>query len=770
MVFYIDPPDGGKRKPAPRDAELERLQKLENATFVTTGLGGFSRSLGDEFANRVSAGETRGGAFSEDMKHFGLGLIDDMLAGIETLPNGRPRIDEVGRGRFRERARAMLTLKLDEGKKLQARQAERDALGALSAVGRELNEVAERRPNDFAAIRDNLSRAVDEFTGVFGAEREASIRRELDDDLFFSRLKGMAASDLDAALAELDDPANLPGQDEDEREELRARLRMMAAASHETPELAALERGADERREDAAATAQLDATLSAAEHVGTPAALKEARAALDAAVTHGGLAQTRFDAVLTRLEDREAALLARDGRIERIEALLAEGKRPDSENPDDRQAVDEHFAAYREDIADLPEAERFLAQAAYAGRAGMMPAPLVREIEGGLLAKDPEGLVNAAKRFAFMEKQLPKPCPEGVMYMVPCERARCLAKWAKFELPAAEIVERADAECPILPGYGPGEEGGFRALPFKPGEDDARVVLLAARAPAGRRAQDGAGDNEGGAPETIVGAGGNDSSSEAQEDGRLDEPVAGRGRPKERPGEQARSDAGHSLGDLTRDELFDVIRERLRPREGGVVNDSQGGKTNQGISQEFYSLVRDQAKYRDFPRQTTDLTDEQITQIYRNEYFDQPKLDRLMEVEGLLEESPQLFEQTFDAAVLHGADTSAQLLQAALDDVVGTDLVDTAGDSDADPSPTSGLKPTGARLEHYDGNIGPETRGAMEQAVERGLAAAVSDRMVELRIDYMKEQGNFTGNPGWIPRAKSFRTESYQIPATNGAD
>lgn len=277
MVFYIDPPDGGKRKPAPRDAELERLQKLENATFVTTGLGGFSRSLGDEFAKRVSAGETRGGAFSEDMKHFGLGLIDDMLAGIETLPNGRPRIDEVGRGRFRERARAMLTLKLDEGKKLQARQAERDALGALSAVGRELNEVAERRPNDFAAIRDNLSRAVDEFTGVFGAEREASIRRELDDDLFVSRLKGMAASDLDAALAELDDPANLPGQDEDEREELRARLRMMAAASHETPELAALERGADERRENAAATAQLDATLSAAEHVGTPAALKEAR-------------------------------------------------------------------------------------------------------------------------------------------------------------------------------------------------------------------------------------------------------------------------------------------------------------------------------------------------------------------------------------------------------------------------------------------------------------------------------------------------------------
>ena len=539
MVFYIDPPDGGKRKPAPRDPEVERLQKLENATFVTGELGRFSRTLNDEFRKQVNAGGARGAAFSEDMKHLGLGLIDDALAGIETLPQGRPRIDEVGRGRFRERARAMLTLKLDEGKKLQARQSERDALGALSAVGKELSEVAGRRPNDFAAIRENLGRAVDEFTGVFGAEREASIRRELDDDLFVSKLKGIAASDLDRALAELDDPANLPGQDEEEREELRARLRMMAAASRENTELAEMARHGGERREDAAATAQLDATLIAAEHVGTPAALKEARAALNTAVTRGGLAPARFDEVLARLKAREATLIARDGRIARIEALLAANGAPDPNDADDRLAVDEHFAFYRESLAGLSEDERILAPAAYAGRVGMIPAPLAHEIEGGLLAKDPAAQVNAAKRFSIVEKQLPKPCSDEPFVFVPCARPRCLSKWAAFELPAAEIVERADAECPILPGYGPGEEGGFRALPYrpgedqgelrtrpfkpgegagevrtllyKPGEDDARVVLLAARASAGRGDAGSTGESEEGVSETLAGEGGNEN-------------------------------------------------------------------------------------------------------------------------------------------------------------------------------------------------------------------------------------------------------------------
>ena len=85
--------------------------------------------------------------------------------------------------------------------------------------------MAGHRPADFTVIRESLGRAVDEFTGVFGPAREASTRRKLDDDLFVRKFRGLAASDLDGALAEPNDPANLPEHGEEEREKLRGQLR-----------------------------------------------------------------------------------------------------------------------------------------------------------------------------------------------------------------------------------------------------------------------------------------------------------------------------------------------------------------------------------------------------------------------------------------------------------------------------------------------------------------------------------------------------------------
>ncbi len=484
MTFYIDPDGsgGGRRKPKLRDAEGERLQKLENATFVARELGRFSKTLDDDFAQRAKAGGARGAAFSEDIKHRGLGLIDDTLAGIDSLPDGRLRIDEAARKSFRERAREVLDLKLTEGRVLQVRQAERDALGALSSVGRELSDVAGRRPDDFAALREHLGRAVDEFSGVFGPEREAAIRRELDDDLLLAKLTGMAASDLDAALAELNEPANLPGQDEEAREKLRARLRMTAAAAREDPGLAELARQGEERRVQMTETARLDAALSTAESVGTRDAIRQARDVLRATIAGGRLTQPRIDAALARLAEREAVLIAREGRIARIEALLAEGGRPDPGSPDDRRAVDEHYAAYRESIAGLPEPGRILAQAAYGGRVGMIPAPLADEIEGGgLLAREPEVQAEAARRFALVEDRLPAPCPEGVFTFVPCERARELARFERMGVAPERAVELTD----LL--FRPGDEAEVRALPFRPGNGNAREFLRPVA--AGRRTE-----------------------------------------------------------------------------------------------------------------------------------------------------------------------------------------------------------------------------------------------------------------------------------------
>jgi len=119
-----------------------------------------------------------------------------------------------------------------------------------------------------------------------------------------------------------------------------------------------------------------------------------------------------------------AALLALNGRITRIEALLAKDERPEPEDAGDRRAMSENFTAYRERIAGLPE--RGFAEVGYAGRVGMIPAPLADEIEGGLPAKEPAMQVAAAKRFTLVGDQLPAPCPEEVFTFVPCARATAL--------------------------------------------------------------------------------------------------------------------------------------------------------------------------------------------------------------------------------------------------------------------------------------------------------------------------------------------------------
>ena len=63
MVFYVEPEPGSGKRIA-RNPEADRLQKLENATFVTTELGRFSKTLDNEFANRVNAGGARHNARS----------------------------------------------------------------------------------------------------------------------------------------------------------------------------------------------------------------------------------------------------------------------------------------------------------------------------------------------------------------------------------------------------------------------------------------------------------------------------------------------------------------------------------------------------------------------------------------------------------------------------------------------------------------------------------------------------------------------------------
>lgn len=58
----------------------------------------------------------------------------------------------------------------------------------------------------------------------------------------------------------------------------------------------------------------------------------------------------------------------------------------------------------------------------------------------------------------------------------------------------------------------------------------------------------------------------------------------------------------------------------------------------------------------------------------------------------------------------------------------------------------------------YDGTIGPQTRTALAEAIKRGKLKDINNTIAQTREVYMRGLPNFSSNPGWIGRAKSFST------------
>jgi len=191
-------------------------------------------------------------------------------------------------------------------------------------------------------------------------------------------------------------------------------------------------------------------------------------------------------------------------------------------------------------------------------------------------------------------------------------------------------------------------------------------------------------------------------------------------------------------------ELFELFLQNLGPREGGIANRprhaDKGGVTNRGLSATFLKELRRLKKYAHLPDDPRKLTGAEIDSIYRAEKFDRPQIWNLAQVPGLWAAAPQLVEQIFDAGVLHGILDAGKWFQQALDEVMGTDLrTQIDGKSD------------------YDGIIGSQTRRVAEQAVLAGKMVEVNNLMVDKRRAYMQAHSDFPSNPGWLPRAESFR-------------
>ncbi len=194
-----------------------------------------------------------------------------------------------------------------------------------------------------------------------------------------------------------------------------------------------------------------------------------------------------------------------------------------------------------------------------------------------------------------------------------------------------------------------------------------------------------------------------------------------------------------------RNPIFKRFRKNLAHFEKGFVNrkTDPGGPTNKGISQKFLDRLNRRHPEWKLPKNTGNLKKDHIDGIFRSEFFDRPKIQDVVDIPGLMQQAPQLPEQLFDAGVLHGTQTAGTLLQKSLDEHLGTDLRVTKN---------------GKKV--YDGNVGPLTRAAIARAIKEGMIKAVNDTMVKKRIQFMRNLPTFKHNPGWVPRAKSFRIGS----------
>ena len=186
---------------------------------------------------------------------------------------------------------------------------------------------------------------------------------------------------------------------------------------------------------------------------------------------------------------------------------------------------------------------------------------------------------------------------------------------------------------------------------------------------------------------------------------------------------------------------FNDLLAHTKQLEGGYVNRSAtvdpGGPTMKGVSQKTLDGIRARHPHWKLPKDTKHLTDEQIDGIYRHDYFDLPKLDKMAAIPGM---DPRLLRHVYDAGVLHSPARAGRWLQQALDKYLGTDL--------RSKDQNGALR--------YDGNIGPQTRSALAVAIKRSKLKDVNNEIARTREAFMRGLPAFPANPGWITRAKSF--------------
>ncbi len=172
------------------------------------------------------------------------------------------------------------------------------------------------------------------------------------------------------------------------------------------------------------------------------------------------------------------------------------------------------------------------------------------------------------------------------------------------------------------------------------------------------------------------------------------------------------------------EDKFEPIFQRTLDLDGGFVVD-EGGPTNLGITQ---TLLDSFNKQRDLPKEDVrELTEGKTRQVFREEFYERPKIDRLPDATASL---------TFDFGVQSSPKRAVQFLQREI----------------------------GAT---QDGKIGPNTLRKTNEFIEQNGERALLQRLIDGREGFLRGLESFkTKGRGFLNRINKLKSE-FDLSALN---
>ncbi|MCH8197041.1 MAG: hypothetical protein IH904_03060 [Proteobacteria bacterium] len=428
---------------------LARQQKLDDANFITERTLAFKNEMAAEFERSKRDGDAADPMFEPNIMKFGFEMRSSLLSDIPRGPRGRLISQEAIEKTRSNMEGAMERFSTAALHRLNLERHSR-AFANIEAAGEEFAKAAGRDARGLQGLLSTVDNLMDRYEGVFADEEIADQRARLRTGTVIAAINGLIEQGKTGFARELIQKGAFGADLGDQP----ARLLLGRIAKSERDNARNAAKQADKAK--TVAVADLDF------RVATGQAFAEE---LDFEFEEGTISVAEYAEFLAELEQQDEDSARRADGMVRVKGKLANGEKPDPDDPADRAAMDVLFDDLVEANAGRPPEERANIETRFVRRTGMLPDALRDSLLAGMFSEDPAAQVAAAGRFVAFDEADPAlvvPLPADIL-----DRARTITAFAYPGLTPARIVQLADERVAQQEGeavQAEGEEGKDREV------------------------------------------------------------------------------------------------------------------------------------------------------------------------------------------------------------------------------------------------------------------------------------------------------------------